>query len=170
MSELSVRGSWKPRAGFLLGALWGAMALAQAVNPPARVVPAEPLAAPAEAQADPETPEAIISLVRRNPADPSAHRRLAAVYARAENWFAAIASLEQALRLDPDYFEGYTALGDVYSKIGRWPDVVRAFREALRIVPNSIEARTRLAEAYVKTYDLEKAAATYRQIAAFSRS
>ena len=56
----------------------------------------------------------------------------------------AIAQLEAAVRVRPDYAEAHNSLGAALFHAGRVPEAVAQFAAALRIKPDYVEARKNL--------------------------
>jgi tetratricopeptide (TPR) repeat protein len=56
----------------------------------------------------------------------------------------AIAELEEAVRIKPDYAEGRNSLGAALYHAGRTQEAIAEFAAALRIKPDFVEARRNL--------------------------
>jgi len=61
--------------------------------------------------------------------------REAQQFARAKNFSKAIAKLEDAIRIDPEYREAHLNLGAQYARVGRTADARAEFQKALDIGP-----------------------------------
>ena len=72
---------------------------------------------------------------------------------------AAVAHLEQAIRLEPRHAAHYVALGNIYKKKGDTLQAVHAFEQASHISPEHPEPWLALAEAQVAAGELQQAAA-----------
>jgi len=60
----------------------------------------------------------------------------------------AIATVEEALAIEPKFMDGYQFLGTLYLKVGRPDRAIAALQELLRVNPESLPARQALSEAY----------------------
>src|SRR5262249_48468414 len=74
----------------------------------------------------------------------------------------ALASLESARRIRPDYWEIYSALGYIHASRERNPEAIEAAKRALELNPNDVQSMNNLAWAIAKSQnskpiDLEQA-------------
>jgi len=69
----------------------------------------------------------------------------------------AITNYQQAVTLDPQYFDAWHALGMAYLRAGQIPEAIEAGKRAVAINPNDMLAHTSLSMYYMKAGD--KAAA-----------
>ena len=74
-----------------------------------------------------------------------------------QQWEAADASYEQAIRLAPRNANLRIDSGAVLTKLGRLPEAIAAYREALRIAPRNMRAEIGLAQAYRGVPNFEEA-------------
>ena len=75
----------------------------------------------------------------------------------------AVAYLEQALRLNPDYAEAHYNLGVTLQQAGKVPEAIGHYEQALRINPDYIEAHYNLGTALAQTGKIEEAIAHFEQ-------
>jgi tetratricopeptide (TPR) repeat protein len=84
---------------------------------------------------------------RARAADPRA-ARLAFSHATALQWLErpeeALAALEDAIRLQPDYAEAYFEAGNTLKRLGRLDDAAQMFRAWSRVLPGDTQARLEL--------------------------
>ena len=73
----------------------------------------------------------------------------------------AIADLDEAIRLDPNFAVAYNNRGDAYRQKGELERAIADFNEALRLDPNITPAYTLRGLAYEKKGELERARADY---------
>lgn len=79
---------------------------------------------------------------------PEAVVRRGIALATARQWPEAIASFQEALRLDPNNAEAHAGLGNVFLTQGQFPQAIARYQEALRLKPDddTLRARLELAE------------------------
>ena len=73
----------------------------------------------------------------------------------------AIASLNLALKLDPNYYLAYQQLGDIFFKQGKLNQAISSYHQALKINPQVALIHYNLAEAYKSKGEKEKAVIHY---------
>jgi Flp pilus assembly protein TadD len=78
----------------------------------------------------------------------------------------AVDTLNQAVRLKPDWPEAYNNLGVALGSLGRFKEAVAAHAEAVRQKPDYAGALFNLAYAYKKSGDKKKALETYERLKA----
>jgi serine/threonine-protein kinase len=108
--------------------------------------------------------EAVTSLRRSlelQPDDDETHRLLARVLAEGRDWDGAIAELETAIRIRPDYWRGYMQLGSVSYSAGRLPAALEAYRRASEMQPNDPAPWSGLGLIYQVRGDLSEAIGNY---------
>ncbi len=104
--------------------------------------------------------------------------RVAFLHDRAIRLFAdekddrALALLEEALRLDPSFADGYEALGVILGRSGRFNEAIDIFKRLEEVAPNEPMVHTNLSLFYMKIGDKtaaeeEKAKATVKQFSRF---
>jgi protein O-mannosyl-transferase len=84
--------------------------------------------------------DSIQGLIRSNPTDhylSQAHSKLGIIHRRQGNNSSAIASYEEAIRLDPSTGVNYLNLGGLYIKQGKFPEAITAYENAERLFKNS---------------------------------
>ena len=84
----------------------------------------------------------------------------------------AVELLEQALRLDPSFADGYEALGVILGRTGRFTEAIDIFKRLEEVAPNEPMVHTNLSLFYMKIGDKtaaedEKAKATVKQFSRF---
>jgi len=85
--------------------------------------------------------------------DPYAHRVLGTVLQARDRGAAAVASLEEATRLDPGSSEAFSELAIALAGEGGLSDTIDADRRALEICPRNVGARHHLAQ--LKTFSAD---------------
>ncbi len=103
--------------------------------------------------------------IRRNPSAWLAHNNLA-VLLLASDVDQAMAHLDEALRLNPDYPEAHDNRGLALQLLGRHEEALVEHEAALRLEPVFPQARNNLGMALQKLGRLEEAAGAYREVAA----
>jgi tetratricopeptide (TPR) repeat protein len=89
--------------------------------------------------------------------------RLARAFEESGDFGRALASYNQALRLDPDVAEAWGRLGALHDRLGLRDEAVADFREVVRIQPVQAVAWQNLGLLYRRQGKLEDAAAAYRE-------
>jgi TolB-like protein/Flp pilus assembly protein TadD len=88
---------------------------------------------------DPQNPERALALAQQAVALddtlPEAHTYLGLAYQRKTSYELAIAELERAITLEPNYAEGYAALAGVMSWVGRPAETIVWIEKAMRLNP-----------------------------------
>lgn len=81
----------------------------------------------------------------------------------ARNYSEAIGHFQNAVNLDPYYYDAYIRLGDSYYLLGQYSDGLYAYQNAANIEPNRAEVYVHLGESYrvLNDYDLAIANFTY---------
>ena len=79
------------------------------------------------------------------------HNVLASTYAAQGRYALAIASLERAVALEPDYAMGLVNLGGVYTKLGQYEQAATHLQRAVQIDSDNSPVRRRLGELYLAT-------------------
>ncbi len=89
--------------------------------------------------------------------------RLARAFEESGDFGRALASYNEALRLDPDVAEAWGGLGALHDRLGLRDEAVADFREVVRIHPAQAVAWQNLGLLYRRQGRLEDAAAAYRE-------
>lgn len=105
------------------------------VNPESRQLYDQALSA-LKAGRYPEAERGLLAVIQREPALSAPHANLGIVYARMNRPTQAIASLQQAVKLNPDRAVFYNELGMVYRREGKFDDALRQYNKALALDPN----------------------------------
>lgn len=95
--------------------------------------------------------------------DPSYQYKKAGVAMKYGLMDEAIKYLNQALSLDPTYYQAYYLLGVVFYKEQRYEEAVSAFQSCLELIPDHSDAHTGLASVYEEMGLLEKAEEEFKQ-------
>lgn len=72
-----------------------------------------------------------LEMVKEFPDSPMGHFSLGKLYLEQRRWAEAARSLEEAVRLDPEYAAALVALGDAYAGLGRNEEAREAYQRAL---------------------------------------
>jgi len=75
----------------------------------------------------------------------------------------AIEAYKQAIRIDPDYAEGYNNLGIAYISSGMYKEAIASSRQAIKIDPDYADAHNNLGVAYGKSGIYKEAIEAYKQ-------
>ncbi len=100
-------------------------------------------------------------MLTRAPDVPDLHDQLGFALQQQGRTAEAIAALETALRLDPNYYHSYNNLGTVLATAGRLEEAVAAFREGVRRVPKFAMAHSNLGRALELLKRPDEARASY---------
>jgi predicted O-linked N-acetylglucosamine transferase (SPINDLY family) len=99
-------------------------------------------------------------------ADAEAWFMLGIVCGRLDDTIGAIASLHQAIKLNPDNALAHYNLGMTLHARKQPDEAVMAFREAVRLAPQQLQARIALSDALFSAGRLDEAAACYQKVLA----
>src|SRR5207245_8409152 len=69
----------------------------------------------------------------------------------------ALDSAEEAVQLDPKYYEAWNAVGYASRKLGKYDDALKAYGTCLDIKPDYAPAREYLGEAYIELGQIDNA-------------
>ncbi len=101
--------------------------------------------------------EFFLKKVEENPEDPRAHNELGYSYARLKMYDDAIKEYNQALILDPNYFEAELNLGTASLKLFRYYAAIEHLSRAAELDPKSEAAHANLAWAYYYIDEFDEA-------------
>ncbi len=104
--------------------------------------------------------------LEKYPDDASAYFNLGALAMARLNVAAAVAMLENAVRLDPGSPEAHNMLGAALARVGRIPEAITELRMALKERPDFTNARLNLANSLLRAGKLDEAIDDYRQVLA----
>lgn len=96
------------------------------------------------------------------PNNPRVHERLGAALAGTEDYDAAIAEEQTAIKLDPKYFLPHVILGQIYSNQDKTDLALEEFKLAVALKPTSFRALLDLGYAYTHLGKLDEAISTYK--------
>jgi tetratricopeptide (TPR) repeat protein len=108
-----------------------------------------------------EVTEIARSLVQRSPETAAFRHRLANALLKEGELEAAVAELEEALRLRPEFTEARNSLGNALLRQGKVEEGMYHFSEALRLAPDFAEAHLGMGNAAAARGDLEAARRHY---------
>jgi spermidine synthase len=97
------------------------------------------------------------------PESPAMHNVLANALAARGDGKAAIASLREAVRLDPDAADARYRLATLLLEAGAYEEALGEFRAALRLMPQSVEVRNNLGVALASQGRLDEAIELFQQ-------
>ncbi len=97
-----------------------------------------------------------------NPNEPVALHLLGVLMRQTGDNTAAIALIEKAVYLRPDYAEAHNNLANAYVDLGRIEGAVASYQRALAIKPDYAEAYTNLGNVFLSQGQLEEAVAKYQ--------
>ena len=98
----------------------------------------------------PQSAEAPRDEVRRNPAEPEAHRRLGLVLRRAGHADEGLEHLEKAVELTPQSEDALLSLGIAYSSAGRLDDAEAIYERLLAVAPGHAKTLNNLANIAIR--------------------
>jgi protein O-mannosyl-transferase len=91
------------------------------------------------------------------------HNNLGIALSRQMQFQEAIASFEEAIKLQPNYAEAHNNLASTLSDQGKPKEALLHFKEALKLKPHYAEAHNNLANTLSKMMDFEMAVAHYKE-------
>lgn len=103
------------------------------------------------------------STVHRRPDNPVALGSYGAALIKANRLPEALAIGEQAVQLNPGYWDLWNNLGIIHEKMAHWPAAVEAYLKALQVRPDRVDVRGNLARTLVSMGQLEAAVAQYQE-------
>jgi tetratricopeptide (TPR) repeat protein len=154
--------------GVILGWVIASQQAAQ-VPAPAAAAAATPSAPPSAPALDEGKVQALMTIVKNDPNNASAHAQLGNTYFDAERWPDAIQWYEQALKLDPNNPDVSTDLGVSYYYTNRPDEALAQFDKSLAIDPK--HTKTMLNKGIVLAFgkqDLQRAAEEWKRVVALA--
>jgi tetratricopeptide (TPR) repeat protein len=134
-----------------------------AINPESRRLYEQALAA-LQAGRTPEAERGLLAVASREPALAGPHANLGLLYARTNRATQAIASLQQAIRLNPERAAYHNELGLLYRREGKFDQARDSYAKALEADPNYANAHLNIGILYdLYLQDLEKAMQHYQR-------
>lgn len=113
-------------------------------------------------------PRGAVSLARLKHKPPKEARKAVEKAARTRDPRQAIAMLEKAVALDPDFFEAQNNLGVRYYSLARYQDALRHFSNSARIDPGSGQVHTNCAAALLALHRPAEAEVNLRRAVALN--
>ena len=74
-------------------------------------------------------------------------------FIRMRSWQNAVTWLEQAVKIEPDFFEAYCLLGEAYLELGQAEQAIGAFDHAAQLRPDNVTPHLKLGLAYINSSD-----------------
>ncbi len=74
-------------------------------------------------------------------------------FIRMRSWQNAVIWLEQAVQIEPDFFEAYCLLGEAYLELGQVAQAIEAFDRAAQLRPDNVTPHLKLGLAYIALHD-----------------
>lgn len=87
---------------------------------------------------------------------------MASAYATQQRFDPAVAALQKAVRLAPEFTEGWVNLGGIHTRLGKFAEAIPYLEQAASLNPNQSAAHRRLGEVYLNTDAYEEAASAIR--------
>lgn len=98
-----------------------------------------------------------------------AYNNLGAIFLKEKrNIPEALNLFEEALKLNPDYFEAHYNRGLALDRLQRLPEAIEEYKEAVRVAPGSVEGRMILAQALQSEGDFGGAIEQYRILQSYA--
>ena len=104
-------------------------------------------------------------LVRKHPNDKRAHLQLAFSYAGLDKDDQAIAEIEKAVAIDPDYAPPYNSLGYTYMANDEYEQAEEAFKNYIRLIPGEANPYDSMADLLTRMGRHEEAIAHFKKSA-----
>jgi tetratricopeptide (TPR) repeat protein len=92
---------------------------------------------------------------------------MASAYATQRRFEPAVAALQKAVRLAPEFTEGWVNLGGIHTRLGKFAEAIPYLEQAASLDSNQAAAQRRLGEVYLYTDAYEKAASAIRTAMGF---
>ncbi len=102
------------------------------------------------------------ALLPQYPGDPLLHNLVGTACVSLRQWERAVHSLQEAVRLKPDYAEAHSNLGSALSKLGRHEEAIAAFANAIRSAPGDGDGHYNLGNALRQAGRPHDAIASFR--------
>ena len=90
--------------------------------------------------------------------------RTANRYMKTRSWDMALTWLNQAIKIQPDFFEAYFLLGVVHMELGRLDEAVEALERAIRLNPDDTNPHLKLGLAYIAQNNWNAALGQYHTL------
>lgn len=96
-------------------------------------------------------------LIRMDPADPTAHHNLGAIYARQNEFELAEIEMREAIRISPDYVDAVSGLSTLLARRGDHAGALSQIEHAVRLQPKSAQLRLDFAQILDRGGERERA-------------
>jgi tetratricopeptide (TPR) repeat protein len=74
-------------------------------------------------------------------------------FIRMRSWQNAVIWLNQAIKIQPDFFEAYCLLGEAYLEIGEVDQAIKVFDRAIQLRPDNVTPHLKLGLAYITIHN-----------------
>ncbi len=112
----------------------------------------------------PRAEKQILAYLKKKPADPNAHLKLAEVYQKGGKVKKAIETLERARDLKKDKLEILFMEAQIYKTVKDYDGATKTFKEIVSVNPNNREAMKELRDIYIEEKEWEEALKLQRKI------
>ena len=92
------------------------------------------------------------------------------IHKQLEKYDTAITYFEEAIKLNPNFFEAYNNLGNIKKRIGKIEDAISCFKKAIQLNENNIQSYFNLANIYKDNKNFEELIKTYEKILNFDQN
>ena len=92
------------------------------------------------------------------------------IHKQLEKYDTAITYFEEAIKLNPNFFEAYNNLGNTKKRIGKIEDAISCFKKAIQLNENNIQSYFNLANIYKDNKNFEELIKTYEKILNFDQN
>lgn len=111
---------------------------------------------------DEEVVKALLKLVGAGEADAQDYATLGMIYQKQGNYPRALATYQDALRVEPQNTEVLSAMGECYARAGNVRDAIITYEQVVIMNPNAIDEHKSLGELYDKVNRTDESARAYR--------
>jgi tetratricopeptide (TPR) repeat protein len=128
-------------------------------------------AADAAERGDPAQQKAfIVELTKLHPNDERAHHQLGVHYFNVQNWAAAVAAFEKAVRVNPGFSPSYNLLGYAYRFLEAYPKAEETFKKYIQLIPDDPNPYDSYAELLMKMGRFDESIANYEKALKLDRN
>ena len=104
-----------------------------------------------------------IDTIKKSPGDSLVHNNIGTMYIDKGNYQKAMTYIEEALRLDPFYWDAHFNLATIYNKRGEYDKAIEELKTVLDLKPNFFRAYVNLGNIYRETGYVDKAIEAYKK-------